>query len=87
MSEETQIDDGGPAYPNNDAHGCAYPGMTLRQWYAGEALKGLLSNPSIIQPNGLTGWSLTNCTSTYIARFAVSFADETIAAEKEQTNE
>jgi hypothetical protein len=32
------IDDGGPAYPNNDAHGCAYTGMTLRDWFAGQAL-------------------------------------------------
>jgi hypothetical protein len=34
------IDDGGPAYPNNDAHGCAYTGMTLRDWFAGQALAG-----------------------------------------------
>ena len=34
----TPIDDGGPAFPNNDAHGCAYTGMTLRDWFAGQAL-------------------------------------------------
>ena len=32
------IDDGGPAFPNNDAHGCAYTGMTLRDYFAGQAL-------------------------------------------------
>jgi hypothetical protein len=37
-----QIDDGGPAFPNNDAHGCAYAGMTLRDWFAGQALAGLM---------------------------------------------
>jgi hypothetical protein len=35
-----QIDDGGPAFPNNDAHGCAYAGMTLRDWFAGQTLAG-----------------------------------------------
>jgi len=34
------INDGGPAFPNNDAHGCAYAGMTLRDWFAGMALQG-----------------------------------------------
>lgn len=37
------IDDGGPAFPNNDSHGCAYTGMTLRDWFAGQALPGLLA--------------------------------------------
>lgn len=37
------INDGGPAFPNNDAHGCAYTGMTLRDWFAGQALPGLLA--------------------------------------------
>jgi hypothetical protein len=40
------INDGGPAFPNNDAHGCAYAGMTLRDWFAGQALAGLLANPN-----------------------------------------
>ena len=33
-----QPDDGGPAFPV----GSAYAGMTLRQWYAGMALQGLI---------------------------------------------
>ena len=32
------IDDGGPAFPNNDEHGCGYTGMTLRDYFAGQAL-------------------------------------------------
>jgi hypothetical protein len=35
------INDGGPAFPNNDAHGCAYAGMTLRDWFAGQAIGDL----------------------------------------------
>ena len=38
MSEE--IDDGGPAFPS--PHSTRY-GMTLRQWYAGQALAWCLS--------------------------------------------
>ena len=38
------IDDGGPAFPNNDQHGCAFAGMTLRDWFAGQALAGLIAN-------------------------------------------
>ena len=34
------IDDGGPAFPNNDQNGCAFSGMTLRDWFAGQALSG-----------------------------------------------
>jgi hypothetical protein len=37
------IDDGGPAFPNNDAHGCGYTGMTLRDYFAGQALTGILA--------------------------------------------
>lgn len=36
MTDETSINDGGPAFPNNDQHGCAYSGMTLRDWFAGQ---------------------------------------------------
>ena len=36
-------DNGGPAFAHgNPTHG-GDPGMTLRQWYAGQALKGILS--------------------------------------------
>ena len=38
--------DGGPAFPCHDRHHqLCYQGMTLRQWYAGMALQGILSNP------------------------------------------
>jgi hypothetical protein len=32
-----KIDDGGPAF--------FYYGMTLRQWYAGQAIAGMMANP------------------------------------------
>jgi len=46
-------DDGGPAYPQMDVvypNGYAAqgkPGMSLRDYYAGQALMGLLSNPKL----------------------------------------
>lgn len=39
MNTEKQIDDGGPAFPNNDQYGCAFTGMTLRDWFAGKAYR------------------------------------------------
>ena len=38
------INDGGPAFPNNDQNGCAFSGMTLRDWFAGQALQGMLAS-------------------------------------------
>lgn len=38
-------DDGGPAFPVTEKHlQEEYPGMTLRQWYAGMAMQGMLSD-------------------------------------------
>ena len=36
------MNDGGPAFPAPE--GSLYAGMTLRQWYAGMALQGLLAS-------------------------------------------
>lgn len=41
----TQIADGGPAFPSDYIPGTATtPGMSLRQYYAGQALAGLISH-------------------------------------------
>jgi hypothetical protein len=37
------INDGGPAFPF-DGYGERVPGMTLRDWFAGQALAGLLAH-------------------------------------------
>ena len=36
----TKIDDGGPAFPVVDLSKTRYSGMSLRAWFAGEAMKG-----------------------------------------------
>jgi len=40
------IDDGGPAFPHINHGGSILeaPGMSLRDWFAGQALAGLLAN-------------------------------------------
>jgi hypothetical protein len=38
----TNTNDGGPAFPCNDQNGCSFAGMTLRDWFAGQALAGML---------------------------------------------
>lgn len=44
MSDEEEIDDGGPAFPTEwiASLGSRYPvpGMSLRDWFAGQALSG-----------------------------------------------
>jgi hypothetical protein len=45
MSER---DNGGPVHPQRVNHGMTYtdfPGMSLRDWFAGQALAGIMANP------------------------------------------
>ena len=49
----SEIDNGGPAFPVTpmDSGGqiaTTMMGMSLREWFAGMALHGLLANPSVI---------------------------------------
>ena len=39
--------DVGPAFPNKDELGNMIPGMSIRDWFAGQALAGLLACPDI----------------------------------------
>ena len=77
----TPIDDGGTAFPagpgGDSMHGedgrvwhqyPATPGMSLRAWFAGQALAGLLANGN---------WG-----STQAVKFAIKAADEMISALK-----
>lgn len=89
MNTENQINDGGAAFPmagntsNWDAEKGQYvpqSGMTLRDWFAGQALAGLCANPSIHQPNGMSGWSLVNCHTDDLAGYALHLADAMLAS-------
>jgi hypothetical protein len=37
-------DDGGPAFAHGDHTNGGHPGMSLRDWFAGQALAGLLAS-------------------------------------------
>jgi hypothetical protein len=66
----TPINDGGPAFPSDYIPGTATtPGMSLRDWFAGQALAGLLSK----------GQSTSNAKS-WMPEEAYELADAMLAA-------
>jgi hypothetical protein len=75
------IDDGGPAFPSagyNDMHGDHHPpvyGMSLRDWFAGQALAGMLSP----ERRGGGGSESSNSVRA-ISRDAYLLADAMLAA-------
>lgn len=47
------MSDGGPAFPGLDMNssgdlGLRFTGMSLRDWFAGQALKGMLTDPNVM---------------------------------------
>jgi hypothetical protein len=85
------IEHGGPAFPfeckewDRDDHEWktqyVHEGMTLRDYFAAAALKGLCANSGgPIQENGGTGWGLVNCDINGVATTAYDFADAMLKA-------
>jgi hypothetical protein len=81
------IDDGGPAFPIPDSHHAngqvqyGANGMTLRDWFAGQALAGEMASQSAEK-----GEYLISCSSETLEKKAslfYRFADAMIAARKE----
>ncbi len=68
MAHKEKVDDGGPAFPvpsvgtgdPRDGMTQGSNGMTLRQYYAGEALKGYLSNPDVLNHPSYSRESLSD---------------------------
>lgn len=56
-------------------------GMTLRQWYAGQALAGFCANPAVFAANGMCGWKLANATEEDMAGYCLHLAEKMILAE------
>lgn len=80
MTDETK-NDGGPAFPLiwNSAHNSEWnteAGMTLRDWFAGQALAGIAANPE--EAKGSIGLSLSQATKV-TAQAAYLLADAMIA--------
>lgn len=83
-----KIDDGGPAFPRpygkgldpeglpgDEISNSASPGMSLRDWFAGQAISGTLSNnewnPDVINdPKRLARWSYVYADAMLAARKA-----------------
>lgn len=64
------INDGGPAFPGS-----------LRDYFAGKALEGLLSNPGgPVQANPINGWSWCNYTTENVVSEIWHIADAMLAA-------
>lgn len=81
----TKKPDGGPAFPRSPAAGAAAQGqigMTLRQWYAGQALVGLLLSDELARAQVNPGGRYTS--PTEFAEAAVRLADAMIAEESNQ---
>ena len=68
----TDRHDGGPAFPHRNDLCPQMNGMTLRDWFAGQALAGILSNPNI-----------ENAYFTVDAGLAYEAADAMLAARSE----
>lgn len=52
MSKNTNTNDGGPAFPHptecSDGRAIPHLGMTLRDWFAGQALAGIISRLGVL---------------------------------------
>jgi hypothetical protein len=68
-SAESRINDGGPAYPSDNFGQDAQRGMSLRDWFAGMALQGMLASEWEDSP-------------THGGEWAYKYADAMIAARK-----
>ena len=97
MSEATNVNDGGPAFPVGSDYAAAtdlflggLSGMSLREWFAGQALPGviaedmstarastLLEEVGLAWTNANSDWRLAQALQAY------KYADAMIAARKQ----
>ena len=77
-----------PAFPGIAQHSTRddiHEGMSLLDWFAGQALAGLCSNPGgPFQANAMNGWGIVNCTPENVAIECYSLAREML---KERLNQ
>lgn len=71
-----------PAFPVPDCGAYQYPGMSLRDYFAGQALAGLI----LKAPVEVTVENETDLVRM-VVRGAYNYADAMLAARKDQTNE
>jgi hypothetical protein len=79
----TKINDGGPAFPLQSIGPDFPPGhvcMTLRDWFAGQALNGLLSDYQSVGAIGKTAKEANAGRIATTAEIAYGYADAMLAA-------
>lgn len=76
-----------PAFPVPDVGAYQYPGMSLRDWFAGKAIGAIIVVTSAGQHNPGDGPDDDRSIRERMAFDAFSLADAMLAARKEQTNE
>lgn len=68
-----------PAFPEPRGGGCT-PGMSLRDYFAGQALAGLCANPGgPFQSSERSGWEMVNCMPGDLANECYRLADALMA--------
>jgi len=85
----TTINDGGPAFPSDEEGGnIQFPyhmtGMTLRQWYAGMALQGILASPVWMRNIEITKGITAEKVKELVAALAHGQADAMLAHEAKE---
>jgi len=78
----TQKPNGGPAFPVYEGYDIHSRGMTLRQYYAGQALVGISQS---ISDDDLAALASGRWSAAIPARASFQIADAMIAAEGEQS--
>ena len=69
-----------PAFPVSTIDGFTQFGMTLRDYFAGQAVAGLCANPGgPYQANSMSGWAIVNCGVSDVAIEAYRVADAMLA--------
>lgn len=77
----SKIDNGGPVHPTDPEVLSDYDGMTLRQWYAGMAMQGMIASDSGSDYENKEAWAYKdNLPGT--ARRAFEVADAMLAHER-----
>lgn len=82
MSQTKQIHDGGPAFPGDHSAVRCNHGMSLREWYAGLAMQGMLAYSHVDPLKG--NWQ-ENASPDGVAEKAFAYADAMVAFTKGKT--
>lgn len=55
-------------------------GLSKREYFAAKVLQGLCANPAVFAANGVSGWSLVNCSEDQLTDLCALLADKLMAS-------